>query len=487
MMHSVKVDFLGGEAEIKARRSTTIVAVVFSIFVGVLAAIGAGASYRAATHGTNVFTEVGNLPIIADIRRLTWGDSSKVLNVTADDRLSVLVLGVGGEGHSGSELTDTILLANADLKTQQIGMLSIPRDLAYPLGGGRFIKINAVNAYAEQKNPGQGARETADAYEELLGVKIDHVVKINFNAFKELIDAIGGVDITVERSFTDYEYPTEDEKWQTISFKEGEEHMDGSRALIYARSRHGSNGEGSDFARARRQQIIIMAVKKKLLSIGTLTNPSKLLKLYQAISSNIQTDLSPWELMKLAPLAKQFSSDKINMHVLSNEQNGELVAQTVNGAYMLFPKKQDWSQIRDIAQHPFGSESEDASTPETTSTNHETSTSTSTAKKSEPARVEVRNGTTVSGLASQMGDKLKKNGFKILSLGNAVHRTYQSTVIFDLTNGTRSEDLSKLKTLLNATVEKTPSAWSTSSTTNPDLEPRPTYPTQTDFVIILGQ
>lgn len=471
MIHSVKVDFLGGEAEQKARRSTTMAAVIFSIFVGLLAAIGAGASYRAATHGTNVLTEVGNLPIISDIRRLAWGESSTILNATVDDRLSVLVLGVGGSGHSGPELTDTILLTTADLKTQQVGMLSIPRDMAYPLGGGRFIKINAVNAYAEEKNPGQGARETADAFEELLGVKIDHVVKVNFNAFKELIDAIGGIDITIEKSFVDNEYPTEDEKWQTVSFKAGTEHMDGERALIFARSRHGSNGEGSDFARARRQQMVILAVKKKLLSVGTLTNPSKLMKLYQVISSNIQTDLTAWEIMKLAPLAKQFSSDNVNMRVLTNDHNGELVNQIVNGAYMLFPKDPDWSQIRSIAQNPFGDSA---------------ATSTPTSKKPEPARIEIRNGTNVTGAASRASDQAKAKGFTIIATGNANHRTYQTSVIYDLTNGKKPEELTALKDLFRAQIEKTPSSWSSSASSTFD-EPRPTSPSQTDFLLILGQ
>jgi LCP family protein required for cell wall assembly len=474
MIQSIKVDFLGGEAERKSRRSTTVIAVLFSILVGILSSIGAGASYRAATNGTNILTEVGNLPIIADIRRLTWGESSDILDATLDDRLSILILGVGGVGHDGSELTDTILLSTADLKTQKVGMLSIPRDVAYPLGGGRFIKINAVNAYAEQKNPGQGARETADAFEELLGTNIDHVIKINFKAFEDLINAIGGVDVAVEASFVDYEYPTEDDKWQTINFKEGSEHMDGARALMYARSRHGSNGEGSDFARSRRQQIIILAVKKKLLSMGTLTNPSKLLKLYQAISSNIQTDLTPWEIMKLAPLAKQFSSENITMRVLTNEQDGELVNQIVNGAYMLFPKKQDWSEIRNIAQHPFGDESEADDTTLGTKTD------------SEPARIEIRNGTFISGLASQASEQLKAKGFAIAGLGNASHRTYEKTVIYDLTNGKRLNDLETLKKLLHADVESVPSFWNTGASAVDDAEPKPNNPTQTDFLIILG-
>lgn len=469
-MHGIKVDLLGGDAERKARRTTAFIAVIFAVSVGVLAAVGAGASYRAATHGTSVLDEVGNLPIIADIRRLAWGTPvAGTTEAIADDRLTFLIMGVGGTGHSGPELADTILIATADLKTHRIGIMSMPRDLAYPLGGGKFIKINSVNAYAEQSNPGQGARETADAFEELLGITIDHAVKINFNAFVDLIDAIDGIDVNVEKSFTDYEYPTEDEKWQTISFKEGKEHMDGQRALMYARSRHGNNGEGSDFARSRRQQIIMIAVKEKLLSMGTIANPSKLTKLYQAISSNLQTDLTPWDMIKLAPLLKNFSSDQITMRVLTNAGNGELTSQMVNGAYMLFPKKPDWSQIQDIAQHPFGEDGADIGTKATT-----------------PVRLEVRNGTLITGLASRASEELRIKGYLVETVGNATRRDYKQTMIIDLTQGAKANELAKLRTELNATV--TTSATSTSdSTTSTPYEQHAADASQTDFLVILGE
>lgn len=465
-MPPLKVDLLGGEAERKARKTTAVIAVVFAVAVGLLSAVGAGASYRAAKSGTDLLTEVGNLPIISDIRRLAWGGGVGGGFKTPDDRLTFLIMGIGGPGHAGSQLSDTILLATLDLKTKEVGMLSIPRDLAFPLGGSQFIKINAVNAYAEQSNPGHGAREAADAFEDLLGIRIDHVIKIDFNAFVELIDAVGGIDVNVERSFVDYEYPTEDDRWQTISFEEGEQHMDGETALKYVRSRHGSNGEGSDFARSRRQQIVMLAVKDKLLSLGTATNPSRIIKLYEAVSSNIQTDLTPWEAIKLAPLAKEFSPEHITMHVLTNAPDGELVSSSVNDAYMLFPRDRDWSEIREIAQHPF-------------STKEEMETEI---EPDEPVSVELRNGTTITGFASRISTKLKQEGYVVNNIGNASERGYDKTVIYDLTKGERSEQVSALAGMLDGTVATSLPAW---SATSAEGIHRPTD-NETDILIILG-
>jgi LCP family protein required for cell wall assembly len=470
MTAPLKVDFLGGEAEKRARRTTAIIAVVFAVSVGLLAAIGAGASYRAAARGTNVLYEVGNLPILSEIRRLAWVWEDRDPLQTPDDRLTFLIFGVGGPGHSGPELTDTILLASIDLKEKRIGILSIPRDLAFPLGGGRFIKINAVNAYAEQANPGRGAREAADAFEELLNVRIDHVVKVDFKAFVEFIDALGGIDVNVERSFVDREYPTADDRWQVVSFEAGEQHMDGDTALKYVRSRHGTNGEGSDFARARRQQIVMLAVKEKLLSRGTLANPNRLIKLYESVASNVQTDLTPWVMLKLAPLAADLGKDNVTMHVLSNAADGELVNGNVNGAYMLFPRQQDWSEIRALAQNPLA-------TPEQIK------------EEQKPARkvsVEIRNGTNIAGFASRMSRQLEQRGYAINEIGNAVSRGYERTVIYDLTDGSLPNELAALKTLLHANVSPSLPSWAGTST-NGTGEQEPKSGEQTDFLIVLGE
>lgn len=475
MTRSLKVDFLGGEAEQKARRTTAIIAVVFAVAVGILSAVGAGASYRAAIYGTTVLEEVGNLPIIADIRRLAVGESASDMPQTPDNRLTFLLMGVGGAGHSGPQLSDTILLASIDLKDMNVGIVSIPRDLAFPLGGGRFVKINHVNAYAEESHPGQGARETADAFEDLFGIRIDHVVRVDFQGFEEFIDALGGIDVTVERSFTDTQYPTYDDKWTVISFQEGEQRMNGKTALQFVRSRHGSNGEAGDFARNRRQQIVMLAIKDRLLSLGTITNPSKLVKLYESVANNVQTDMTAWSMLKLAPLAKGVQTDKVVTTVLEDGANGVLEPANVNGAFMLFPKKQDWSEIREIVQNPYKTREERLAE----------------LKPQTEVRIEIRNGTNITGFASRMSDYLTQNGYLVQDVGNAGNRGYERTVIYDLTRGAKIQELARLRKLLDANVSGNIPGWldASSPVGSTDTSPveRAAAKQNTDFLIVLGE
>ena len=370
-----------------------------------------------------------------------------------------------------------MILASVDLKDNRVGLVSIPRDLAYPLGDGKFEKINAVNAYEEMDHPGEGAKRTADDVSKLLEVPIDHVFRIDFHGFEQLIDAIGGIQVNVERSFTDNSYPTDDGRWTTVSFKQGMQYMDGSQALVYTRSRHGSNGEGSDFARSKRQQIVMLAIRTKLLSLGTLADPRKLAGIYAAINNNIQSDLNVWDILKLAPFAQAFDAQRVTMNVLTDAPDGTLVAANVDGAYMLFPKKPDWSEIRAIAQNPFATATDRAAEE----------------KPVEHVALEVRNGTTRTGFASQAAAKLEKGGYVINHFGNAIRRGYERSIIYDLTGGKKMTELARLKKLLNAEVSSvdaktiTPVAGSNirSFMIDPDTSER-IYAPDTDFVLILG-
>jgi hypothetical protein len=214
----------------------------------------------------------------------------------------------------------------------------------------------------------------------------------------------------------------------------------------------------------------MLAVKEKLLSRGTLANPSRLIKLYESVASNVQTDLTPWGIMKLAPLAADLGKDNITMHVLSNDADGELVNGNVNGAYMLFPRKQDWSEIRALAQNPLA-------TPEQIK------------EEQKPARkvsVEIRNGTNIAGYASLMSRQLEQRGYAINEIGNAASRGYERTVIYDLTDGSLPDELAALKTLLHANVSPSLPAWAGTST-NGAGEQKLKSEEQTDFLIVLGE
>jgi len=476
------VNFLNVDHDAVARRKTLALAGVFTLLVAVIAFMGAAASYRSVERGTNVFTEFGRLPVIGDIHNLVFGSSpdlSTSLSGQKDDEpnlMRILVLGIGGAGHDGSLLTDTIMLTTIDLDNKKVGMVSIPRDTAYPRGDGTFEKINSVHAWEEQAHPGEGAVKTARKFSDFFGINIDHVVRIDFRGFAALVDALGGVDIDVQRGFTDTQYPTSDDLWQTVSFKKGMRHMDGATALIFVRSRHGNGGEGSDFARAARQQLVMLAVREKLLSLNTLADPGKLAKLYQAVTNHLQSDLSPWDAIKLAPLIEDFQTDKLTSHVLSDAPDGELVSANLNNNYLLFPRGNDWSRIKGLIKDPFASDKER----EQNATNL--------------SKIEVKNGTLHTGLAFQVSNNLNLGGFQAQNMGNANRRSYARTLLLDLTNGQKSDDLAKLRRQLDADI----SLSTVTTTTAADgskhrvvyaaaSSQETIYDGDTDFLVILGE
>jgi LCP family protein required for cell wall assembly len=471
----LKIDFLMTTTDKKARRTTLLVGLCFTVFVGLLAAVGAGASYRAANSGTSVLSEVGQLFSFENLRQFAAGSNTPTGDAlsTPDNKLNILLLGIGGEGHDGPQLTDTIIYASFDRSTNKLGLVSIPRDLGYPLGDGRYEKINAVNAYNEMDHPGQGAELTAQDFSKVFNVRIDRVVKIDFKGFVDLINTLGGVDVDVPNSFVDHSYPTSDtgpnpNQWMTVSFTKGPQHMDGQTALEFVRSRHGSNGEASDFARSRRQQIVISAVRERLLSLGTLTNPKTMSDIWTALSSHIQTNLTAWDMLKLAPLAVHFSSSNIVNHVMTDDPNGQLIAGNVEGAFMLFPKNSDWSAIRNMMSDPLTS-TEDAAKQDHAAT---------------AVSIEIKNGTFRTGLAAEAASKLQANGYTVVATGNASHRGYDKTVIYDLTNGQLPDEIARLKRLLDANV----STVASSGVDVPaDNGPEKLTASSTQFLVILGE
>lgn len=474
------VNFVGPNHDQSTRRKTWLLVGVFSILVGVISAAGGAASYRSVQSGQSVMEEFANLPVIGSIRSIVFGSdalSPTVAGVKRDEnRMNILMLGIGGPGHEGSLLTDTILFASVDLKEKKVGLVSIPRDMAWKRDDGTYEKINAVHAWEEQDHPGEGAVRTAKKFSEAFGVHIDHVIRIDFRGFVAFVDALGGIDVNVERSFTDLEYPTEDELWQTISFKKGPQRMDGASALIYARSRHGNNGEGGDFARAHRQQLILMAVRERMMSLNTLSDPNKLANIYSAITRHIQSDLSPWDAFRLAPMAQDFNRDDVTTSVLTDAPDGELVSTNINGNYLLFAKGGDWTRIKSIIADPLLSKEDlDAKTPTL-------------------AKVEVKNGTTRNGFAYEVTNALMLAGFDSSNTGNAVRRSYKRSLVFDLTGGKKSVELAKLRSSLDADVALTDA---TSTKMNDGKVYRAVYADQlsketilneqTDFLVILGE
>lgn len=225
-------------------------------------------------------------------------------------QINILLLGVGGEGHDGPFLTDTIILAQIRPDNGKVALTSIPRDYLITLPkNNEKIKINAVFAegyYRNNKNFVQAGKWAMQAVEKISGLQIPYFTVIDFSGFKKAVDEIKGVDIYVEREFTDSEYPNDTFGYiPPITFQAGKIHMDGKTALIFARSRHGNNNEGSDFARSQRQQKVIGAFKQKILDLNLIKDSGTLNRLLGLLAEHFHTNLELGELLRLHTLVKE--------------------------------------------------------------------------------------------------------------------------------------------------------------------------------------
>jgi len=384
--------------------------------------------------------ELDNIPILGKMRQLMISPDRKLAG-EQDDRINILLLGMGGEGHEGPFLTDTIMVASVKPGTNKVALLSIPRDLIVPLPKFGWRKVNSANAFGELQNSGRGADFTRTILEGLLGLDIPYYVRVDFEGFKSVIDSVGGIDVYVERNFTDYTYPTRNYGIQMISFKKGWQHLSGEEALKFARSRHGSNGEGSDFARAQRQQKVITALKDKLLSAKTFKNPATIANTMAALQSNISTNLQLGEILRLARMAQKLQQTDIVHKIIDNGKDSPLTDSNLGGAYVLVPKNDDWTGLRQIASNVFDLAKPDESAP---------TPPPAAAQPLQKARVEIQNGTGKSGQARVTATTLQNAGFQIVKIGNADSFGYPDSVIYDLTKGKKTAELEKLKAALNA-------------------------------------
>jgi LCP family protein required for cell wall assembly len=322
-----------------------------------------------------LFVTGGLLFAFRDKIKSVFDPVSLVTNVAAadleqtDGRTNILVLGSDKRvvGDVTSELTDTILVASIGRLDNDVVLISIPRDLwvEWPSTGG-FSKINAVYAGVDIAGTQYGGiDELKEILEDVLGVPIHYHALITFELFRETIDTLGGVEVTVDNSFTDNYYPVEgketaplNERYETISFEAGSQVMDGDTALKFVRSRKGNNGEGTDFARSKRQQKIISAIKDKALSIQTLVNPIKLKELYDVYHNNVDTDIDLATVQNFYTLTQQIEYDKVVSIVLDDrsmaDEGGLLYApedtSLYGGQYVLLPRTGDFSQIHAYVQ-----------------------------------------------------------------------------------------------------------------------------------------
>ncbi|MBU0661158.1 LCP family protein [Patescibacteria group bacterium] len=345
-----------------------------------------------------------------------FSKKEKELQGEEKDRINILLLGQGGPGHDGPFLTDTILLASIEPSTQRISMVSIPRDLNVYIPDYGKRKINHANAFGEAKKADAGPILASHVVEETFNQQIDYFVRIDFKAFEELIDDVGGITINVERSFIDYEYPAPNEEYQTISFTKGIQTMNGRTALIYARSRHGNNGEGSDYARSKRQQQMILALKEKLLSFETLTNPLKIHNILDSLQSHILMNLEFSDIMMFVRMAKELNTEEVINLTLDDSPDGYLTQGfNANGEWILEPSSGSFDDINQSIEHIF-------SNPPQITEDHTPIQEKTPIVVYDHTNIEVQNGTWRAGLAARVEKQLEDKGFLIKHIDNTAIR-----------------------------------------------------------------
>ncbi len=420
-----------------------------------------------------------------------------------EDRINFVLLGMGGPNHDGANLTDTIIVGSFKPSTKRLVLMNIPRDLSVPIAGYGWRKINSANALAEAKEPGSGGQATADLIGEILEIPIHYYFRVDFAGFVKIIDDLGGIEVEVDNTLDDYSYPIMGEeenpdyysRFEHLHIDAGRQTMDGELALKYARSRHGVGAEGSDFARSKRQQKILMAIKEKLFDANNLFRPRLIMNIISDAENHVSTNLTPEELVSAWQLAKDIKAENIININLDNSPTGLLYDQKgADGAYFLVPRAGDFREIitqfnAALLESPT---EENIVSPTTDSHIDESSEIVAPSPTINPAdlptkanaKLDIRNSTAINGLAARTRTKLQKYGFTVVNVSNTSHKNLPTTTIYDLTYGAKPEDLALLQYQTKAVAVQNIPDWLAAETS--ELLKNKQDMTQPDFILILG-
>jgi len=306
---------------------------------------------------------------------------------------SILLLGYGGGTHDGGKLTDSIMLAQISPKEKVVKLISIPRDLwvQLPIGNEEGINKKINEAYVigldDKQYPNKRIEFTGNAgggemakyvIEQVTGIKPNYFAAIDFDGFTKIIDTLGGIDIKVNQTFDDPFYPIEELKndtcgkteeemksleatmsgdkleqqytcrYENLHFDKGLQHMGGTTALKYARSRHSAVG-GGDFNRAERQKLVVAAVRDKVMSIGFVT---KIIPTFKTLTRHITTDVDLATMSELVSKIPEVAEYKI-LSIALTDQNVLTNTKASTGQFILSPKsgENNFDEIKDFIKN----------------------------------------------------------------------------------------------------------------------------------------
>jgi polyisoprenyl-teichoic acid--peptidoglycan teichoic acid transferase len=371
------------------------------------------------------------LPDIGDLPSLGIGAQparADIPNIAAGERVNVLVMGIDRRPSEKCPCrSDVMMIASLDPKTMTAGLVTIPRDLYVPIPTAGEDRINTALFYgALNKYPGGGPALAKNTVEYNLGRRIHYYVLIDFGGFRKVVDTLGGIDINVPKAIDDPTYPDENFGYKPIHIPAGLQHMDGERALQYARSRHTEN----DFSRSKRQVQILLAIRDKALRLDLLP---KLPSLIQTMWGTIETDMQPQEIIALANAASKVKTENIKTATIDQTMTVEF--RTSTGADVLWPDRTKIGQLM-----------EDIIPSDTTTVNQPAQLT------QEAARVLVLNGTNLPLIAEHTAKFLQAQGFLISAYGNADRFDYPKTVLIDY-SGNKSATITALAKIFHVDPE----------------------------------
>ena len=274
-----------------------------------------------------------------------------------NNRTNILLLGIGGLNHDGANLTDSIMFISINKTTADTVLISIPRDIWVE---SLNAKLNTAYQFGEAKKPNGGLILAKSAVSEIINQPVHYAVLLDFSGFKEAIDIIEGIEVNVPHSFTDNQYPIpgkenvlpEKDRYQRLEFKSGKQIMDGDTSLKYIRSRHAEGIEGTDYARAQRQQRIILSFKNKLLKANVLFNFKKLNQLKEVFNKSVKTDLPSVAYLDLFKLGIKLDQTSIRTGIIDQgSQSEDIPALLYNpptslyGQWVLIPTNNNWQPV----------------------------------------------------------------------------------------------------------------------------------------------
>lgn len=366
-----------------------------------------------------------------------------------EGRVNILLAGTSEDDpdHEGAALTDSIMLVSVDTRNNTAFTTSIPRDLWVRYGGEQCLagfegKINNTyqcgesESFSEPGYPKGGMGLLAKVVGTNFGIPVQYYGKINYTAFRDAVDAVGGITITIDSDDPRgiYDPNIQPKDGGPVRLKNGPQKLDGKGALALARSRNVAGGYGmsrGDFDRTTYQRAMLIALKDKALSAGVLSNPSKIGGLLDAAGDNVETNFNTSELRRLHDLSKLIKSSDITSVDLADPELNLIKTGMYNGQSIVLPSAgiKDYSEIK---------------------TYFKKLTSTDPLVKEE-AQVVVLNGSGQTGLAQKYADKLSEKGITVLVVSNA-DAEQQTSSLVDISDARNPKTVAYLQKDLNTKV-----------------------------------